>query len=147
MVLHRLDQVLVHLLAGHKVPIKIENDPEQQSTLTFQWKTPPPSADTSLWSEVGDGIDYTFVYGPTSDQVIAGYRLLTGRATMLPNWVFGLWQSRQRYETADQSLDVIKQFRQRQIPFDNIVQDWQYWRADAWGSHQFDPTRFPDPVA
>ena len=140
------DQVLVHLLAGHKVPIKIENDPEQQSTLTFQWKTPPPSADTSLWSEVGDGIDYTFVYGPTSDQVIAGYRLLTGRATMLPNWVFGLWQSRQRYETADQSLDVIKQFRQRQIPFDNIVQDWQYWRADAWGSHQFDPTRFPDPT-
>jgi len=45
---------------------------------------------------------------------------------MLPNWVFGLWQSRQRYETADQSLDVVKQFRQRQIPFDNIVQDWQY---------------------
>ena len=36
------DQVLVHLLAGHKYPIKIENDPEQQSTLTFQWKTPPP---------------------------------------------------------------------------------------------------------
>ena len=141
------DQVLVHLLAGHKYPIKIENDPEQQSTLTFLWKTPPPTSDTSLWSQVGDGIDYTFVYGPSADQVIAGYRLLTGRATMLPNWVFGLWQSRQRYETADQSLDVVKQFRQRQIPFDNIVQDWQYWRADAWGSHQFDPTRFPDPVA
>jgi alpha-D-xyloside xylohydrolase len=140
------DQVLVHLLAGHKYPIKIENDPEQQNTLTFLWKTPPPDAGTSLWSQVGDGIDYTFVYGPSADQVIAGYRFLTGKATMLPNWVFGLWQSRQRYETADQSLDVIKQFRQRQIPFDNIVQDWQYWRADAWGSHQFDPTRFPDPV-
>ena len=140
------DQVLVHLLAGHKYPIKIENDPEQQSTLTFQWKTPPSSADTSFWSQVGDGVDYTFVYGPSPDQVIAGYRFLTGKATMLPNWVFGLWQSRQRYETADQLLDVVKQFRQRQIPFDNIVQDWQYWRTDAWGSHQFDPTRFPDPV-
>ena len=94
------DQVLVHLLAGHKYPINIQNDPEQQSTLTFQWKTPPPSADTSFWSQVGDGIDYTFVYGPSPDQVIAGYRFLTGKATMLPNWVFGLWQSRQRYETA-----------------------------------------------
>jgi len=139
------DQVRVHLEAGHRYPIRIENDPEQQSTLTFQWKTPAPDADTSLWSQVGDGIDYTFVYGPSMDKVIAGYRFLTGKATMLPDWVFGLWQSRQRYETADQSLDVVKQFRERQIPFDNIVQDWQYWRADAWGSHQFDPTRFPDP--
>jgi alpha-D-xyloside xylohydrolase len=139
------DQVRVHLEAGHKYPIRIENDPEQQSTLAFLWKTPAPDADTSLWSQVGDGIDYTFVYGPSMDQVIAGYRMLTGKATMLPDWVFGLWQSRQRYETADQSLDVVKQFRERQIPFDNIVQDWQYWRADAWGSHQFDSTRFPDP--
>ena len=139
------DQIRVHLEAGHKYPILIENDPEQQNTLTFLWKTPAPNSDTSLWSQVGDGIDYYFVYGPSIDQVIAGNRLLTGRATMLPNWAFGLWQSRQRYETADQSLDVIRQFRERKIPFDNIVQDWQYWRPDSWGSHQFDPTRFPNP--
>ena len=139
------DQIRVHLEAGHRYPIRIENDPEQQSTLEFEWKTPPPDDKTSLWSEVGDGIDYDFVYGPSIDQVIAGYRMLTGKATMLPNWVFGLWQSRQRYETAQESLDVVEQFRQRHIPFDNIVQDWQYWRPDAWGSHEFDPTRFPDP--
>jgi alpha-D-xyloside xylohydrolase len=141
------DQVRVHLEAGHKYPVRIENDPEQQTTLNFLWKTPAHDSDTSLWSQVGDGIDYYFVYGPSIDQVIAGYRLLTGKATMLPNWAFGLWQSRQRYETSDQSLDVVKQFRARQIPFDNIVQDWQYWRADAWGSHQFDASRFPDPDA
>jgi alpha-D-xyloside xylohydrolase len=139
------DQIRVHLEAGHSYPIRIENDPEQQNTLGFLWKTPAPDSDTSLWSQVGDGIDYYFVYGPSMDQVIAGYRLLTGNATMLPNWAFGLWQSRQRYETADQSLDVVRQFRERRIPFDNIVQDWQYWRPDAWGSHEFDPTRFPDP--
>ncbi|HVN92967.1 MAG TPA: TIM-barrel domain-containing protein [Terracidiphilus sp.] len=141
------DQILVHLEAGHRYPIRIENDPEQQSTLEFEWKTPPPDSDTSLWSQVGDGIDYDFVYGPSIDKVIAGYRMLTGKATMLPDWVFGLWQSRQRYETAQQSLDVVREFRRRQIPFDNIVQDWQYWRPDAWGSHEFDPTRFPDPDA
>jgi alpha-D-xyloside xylohydrolase len=139
------DQIQVHLEGGHKYSLRIENDPEQQNILNFLWKTPAPSSDTSLWSQVGDGTDYYFVYGPSSDQVIAGYRLLTGQATMLPDWCFGLWQSRQRYETADQSLDVVKEFRERKIPFDNIVQDWQYWRADAWGSHEFDATRFPDP--
>jgi alpha-D-xyloside xylohydrolase len=139
------DQVRVHLEGGRKYSIRIENDPEQQNTLEFQWKTPAPDDDTSLWSEVGDGIDYYFVYGPSIDDVIAGYRLLTGKATMLPNWAFGLWQSRQRYETSQQSLDVVKEFRHRQIPFDNIVQDWQYWHVDAWGSHEFDPARFPDP--
>lgn len=141
------DQIRVHLEAGHKYSIRIENDPEQQNTLEFRWKTPNPDDDTSLWSQVGDGVDYSFVYGPSIDQVIAGYRTLTGKATMLPDWVFGLWQSRQRYETAQQSLDVVREFRRRQIPFDNIVQDWQYWRPDAWGSQEFDPTRFPDPDA
>jgi alpha-D-xyloside xylohydrolase len=139
------DQIRIHFEAGRKYSIKIENDPEEESTLEFRWKTPDPSADTLLWSQVADGTDYYFVYGPDMDKVIDGYRLLTGKATMLPNWTFGLWQSRQRYETADQSLDVVKQFRQRQIPFDAIVQDWQYWRPDSWGSHEFDPTRFPDP--
>lgn len=139
------DQIRVHLEAGRKYSIRMENDPEQQNTIEFRWKTPAPNADTSLWSEVGDGVDYYFIYGPSIDQVIAGYRLLTGKATMLPNWAFGLWQSRQRYETAQQSLDVVRQFRERKIPFDNIVQDWQYWRPDAWGSHEFDPARFPDP--
>ena len=139
------DQIRVHLDARHKYSLRIENDPEQQDTLELLWKTPAPDDDTSLWSEVGDGIDYSFVYGPSIDDVIAGNRLLSGKATMLPNWAFGLWQSRQRYETSEQSLDVVKEFRQQQIPFDNIVQDWQYWHVDAWGSHEFDPTRFPDP--
>ena len=139
------DQIRVHLEAGLKYAIRIQNDPEQQDTLEFLWKTPAPDDDTSLWSEVGDGLDYYFVYGPSIDRVISGYRLLTGKATMIPDWGFGLWQSRQRYETSQQSLDVVKEFRQRRIPFDNIVQDWQYWHLDAWGSHQFDPARFPDP--
>ena len=65
---------------------------------------------------------------------------------MMPQWIFGLWQSRQRYRTAQESLDVVKGFRSRGIPFDNIVQDWFYWKADAWGSHEFDPARFPDPA-
>jgi alpha-D-xyloside xylohydrolase len=80
------------------------------------------------------------------DQVVGGYRKITGEAPMMPRWAFGLWQSRQRYETAQQILDTLKGFRSRGIPLDNIVQDWFYWKADAWGSHKFDPERFPDPA-
>lgn len=117
------------------------------TTMQLRWKTPVAERPTTLWSEVGDGVDYTFVYGPQLDRVLAGYRELTGRATLMPIWAFGLWQSRQRYETAQQSLDVLAEYRRRRIPVDNIVQDWFYWRKDQWGSHQFDPERFPDPQA
>ncbi len=114
-------------------------------TVQLLWKTPARERATSLWSEVGDGVDYYFVYGPDLDRVVAGYRRLTGEAPMMPRWAFGLWQSRQRYETQQQSLDTVDGFRSRRIPFDTIVQDWFYWPENAWGSHRFDPQRFPDP--
>jgi alpha-D-xyloside xylohydrolase len=139
-------QVKLQLTAGQYYKIRIETDGEQQTRMHLWWKTPADTDNTSLWSEVGERVDYDFVYGPKLDDVVAGYRTLTGAAVMMPQWIFGLWQSRQRYETAQQSLDVVNEFRKRQIPFDNIVQDWQYWKVDSWGSHVFDPTRFPDPV-
>ena len=140
------DQVKVQLAANQRCAIKVEWTAEQGSTLRLTWKTPSAEAGKfSLWSEVADGVDYYFVYGPKLDNVVAGYRLLTGQAPMMPLWAFGLWQSRQKYDTAQQSLDVVGEFRKRKIPFDNIVQDWQYWKPDAWGTHQFDPSRFPDP--
>ena len=141
------DQVKVHLEANHRYPVRIEWNTEQGTTMLFKWKTPSPEADRfSLWSEVADGIDYYFVYGPKLDTVVAGYRELTGQAPMMPFWSFGLFQSRQRYETSKESLDVVAEFRKRKIPFDTIVQDWQYWKTDSWGTHVFDPARFPDPV-
>jgi alpha-D-xyloside xylohydrolase len=79
------------------------------------------------------------------DDVVAGYRRLTGKAPMMPQWAYGFWQSRQRYETQDQLLGVVREYRKRQIPLDNIVEDWFYWPQDQWGSHQFDKIRFPDP--
>ena len=63
---------------------------------------------------------------------------------MLPRWAYGFWQSRQRYETQDQLLGVLREYRRRDLPLDNIVQDWRYWPEDSWGCHCFDPTRFPD---
>lgn len=99
----------------------------------------------SLWSEVADEIDYYFIRGNNADHVISGYRKLTGKAPIVPKWALGFWQSRERYKTQDEIIDVVKEYRKREIPVDNIVLDWQYWRDPEWGSHEFDTARFPDP--
>lgn len=105
-------------------------------------------ADRLTWdSEVGTAADYYFFAGPSLDQVVAGYRALTGAAPMLPRWAFGLWQSREHYETQAQLLGVVAQYRRLGIPLDAIVQDWQYWKAGGWGSDRFDRTRYPHPAA
>lgn len=101
----------------------------------------------SIWSEMGQMMDYYFINGNSADEVISGYRTLTGKAPIMPKWAMGFWQSRERYKTQDEILGVMKEFRQRQIPIDNIVLDWNYWPEDAWGSHDFDTARFPDPKA
>jgi alpha-D-xyloside xylohydrolase len=143
------DIARVRFDAGRRYRVKLEWTRDQGgiAAMKLLWKTPAPSADTSLWSEVGDGIDYYFVYGPEIDAVIAGYRRVTGDAPIPPRWAFGLFQSRERYRTSQESLDVLAGFRSRAIPIDTIVQDWFYWKEAEWGSHRFDPDRFPDPEA
>jgi len=101
----------------------------------------------SFWSEMGKQIDYYFINGKSMDDVISGYRTITGKAQVMPKWSMGFWQSRERYKSQKELLDVLKEFRKRQIPIDNIVQDWSYWEENQWGSHEFDKKRFPDPEA
>ncbi|MEO6102329.1 MAG: TIM-barrel domain-containing protein, partial [Pseudoxanthomonas sp.] len=93
----------------------------------------------------GQMIDYYVVAGDSTDEVIAGYRELTGKAVLLPKWAYGFWQSRERYKTQQELTDVVDGYRSRGLPLDNIVEDWSYWPEDAWGSHDFDLARFPDP--
>lgn len=137
----------VPMEAGKRYPIRIDWVPNGGFIgLTALTPEPPGTDDQlSLWSEVGDQIDYYFIHGETMDEVIGGYREVTGKAPMMPKWALGLWQSRERYQTQDELLDVVRAFRERRIPLDNIVLDWRYWPDPAWGSHEFDTTRFPDP--
>jgi alpha-D-xyloside xylohydrolase len=133
--------------AGKPVDIRIEWEPNA-GYMALLHNDPLPAADrNSLWftSEAARAIDYYVVAGGDMDGVISGYRKLTGKASMMPKWAYGFWQSRQRYNNQDEVVGVVREYRRLGIPLDNIVQDWFYWREDDWGSHRFDPARFPDP--
>jgi alpha-D-xyloside xylohydrolase len=135
------------MTAGIPVRIRIEWIPND-GYLALLHNDPLPDAERhslTFTSDVGSAIDYYFVAGGTQDEVIGGYRALTGKAVMMPRWAYGFWQSRQRYTTQKELVDVVAEYRKRRIPLDNIVMDWFYWKEDSWGSHQFDKTRFPDP--
>lgn len=137
----------VPMQAGEKKSIRVEWTP-QDGYFRLLHRNPLPEADRhslSLASETGKAIDYYFVGGSDMDEVIAGYRDITGKAVMLPRWAYGFWQSRERYKTQDELLSVLREYRERKIPIDNIVLDWRYWEDDSWGSHEFDASRFPDP--
>jgi alpha-D-xyloside xylohydrolase len=102
--------------------------------------------ETSLWSDVASSLDYYFIYGKNMDSVIAGYRNLTGQAPLYGKWAYGYWQSKEHYENRDELLSVVNEYRKRQIPIDNIVQDWDYWDgAQNWGQLFFDEKKYPNP--
>ncbi|HOO43393.1 MAG TPA: glycoside hydrolase family 31 protein, partial [Bacteroidales bacterium] len=141
----------VDMEAGKEYPVRVEWLPDGGvSYLALKLYTPVDPAEQekqSWWSEMADMIDYYFIKGDNADDVISGYRLLTGKSQIMPKWAMGFWQSRERYKTSDELLGALNEFRKRGIPIDNIVQDWSYWPVDAWGSHEFDSERFPDPKA
>jgi alpha-D-xyloside xylohydrolase len=90
-------------------------------------------------------LDYYFMYGPEIDTVIKDYRSITGNPPMFGKWVFGYHQSKCQYNSQAEVLSIAKEFRNRKIPIDNIITDWQWWTD--WGTFQFKPAQWPNPTA
>ncbi|MEP6674426.1 MAG: glycoside hydrolase family 31 protein [Ferruginibacter sp.] len=101
---------------------------------------------TSFKSDVGDCIDYYFMYGGNADGVIADMRDLTGQAPMFPLWTYGYFQSKERYKSQDEVIDVVKKYRALKVPLDGIIQDWQYWGNNyLWNAMEFLNVDFSNP--
>ncbi len=139
----------VELEKKKRVQLRIEWQPDGGESYCGLRVAEPRSAEErgqlSVWSEMAKDMDYYFIAGENLDQVISGYRTLTGKASLYPKWVLGFWQSRERYKTSEEVESTLAEFRKRHIPIDNIVQDWNYWPEDQWGSHQFEASRYPNP--
>lgn len=97
-------------------------------------------------SEVGDCIDYYFMFGENMDGSIACMRNLTGQVPMFPLWTYGFWQSKERYRSQDEVVAVVKKYRELDVPLDGIIQDWQYWDSNyLWNAMEFLSPQYRDP--
>lgn len=141
----------LNLTAGKKIPLKVEWEPDGSVSYSglrvLSPVDPHEQGKQSWWSEMTKQLDYYFIAGNNIDEVISGYRTLTGKAPIMPKWAMGFWQSRERYKSSEEILSTFHTFRKRRIPIDNIVLDWNHWPEDTWGSHEFDKKYFPDPQA
>jgi len=132
---------IANLKAGdHTVQIvcKTANTPR------LTWK--PTGDETTFRSPNAKSLDYIVFFGKDADEVISTYRNLSGNVPMLPLWAYGFWQCRERYTSGQHLVKTIEQFRERNLPVDVIVQDWQYWGKNGWGVPKFDTTNYPQPA-
>jgi alpha-D-xyloside xylohydrolase len=143
---------------GKKIMLRQENMkiciPFIQSTIGYGlfWNNYSPTlfednAEGMSFESTGKNADYYFMYGKTSDGVIGQMRQLTGEAPMFPLWTLGYWQSRERYTSQNELIDVVKKYRELGVPLDGIVQDWQYWSTDNayWNAIEWGNPQFPNP--
>jgi len=139
------------LEAGRKYKLRVEWKPDGGSSYialrAYAPVDPEIQNQITMWTEMVPESDYYMMVGDNMDGVISDLRTLVGKANIMPKWAMGYWQSREAYRTQDEIVDNMRTMRERGIGVDNIVQDWNYWVQDSWGSHDFDPARYPDPQA
>lgn len=92
-------------------------------------------------------IDVFLIGGQTPEEILRGYRMLTGFPPMLPLWSFGIWMSRMTYFSADEVEEICDRLRSEHYPCDVIHLDTGWFRTDWLCEWKFNPERFPDPQA
>ncbi len=98
-----------------------------------------------LRSNAAHAIDYYFFYGPEMDSIVHTYRAMTGHAPLYPEWAYGFWQSKDRYNSQQELLNVAQEYRSQHVPLDAIVQDWFWWVRQ--GDPEFRADAYPDVPA
>ncbi len=98
------------------------------NTASHSWFDNRFPTELKLSTDAADAIDYYFIYGPEIDQIVHQYRDLTGHAPLFGEWVYGFVQSKDRYRSAKELLDVAAEYRSQHVPLDLIVQDWFWWK-------------------
>ncbi|MDE7349559.1 MAG: DUF5110 domain-containing protein, partial [Muribaculaceae bacterium] len=102
--------------------------------------------ETTLTMEAANTVDYYFIKGAIPENVVEGYRYLTGNVAMMPRYIFGYVQSKERYVSSEDIVNTLKEYRRRHVPIDVIVQDWNYW-PQGWGYMKMNRDYYPDPKA
>ena len=99
---------------------------------------------TRFSSDCCQAIDYV-VIGGNPKTVCSTLADLTGHAPEMPHWATGFWQSRLRYETQDDLLEVVRKYKELNIPVSAFIVDYFHWTEQ--GDYKFDPKYWPDVKA
>jgi alpha-D-xyloside xylohydrolase len=116
------------------------------NTASFSYMDNRFPLELNFESMLSDKIDYYVLYGPQMDGIIHEYRSMTGHAPLFPEWAYGFFQSKDRYESQEEILAVAAEYRRRHLPLDAIVQDWFWWKDGGKGDPVFN-SNYPDVPA
>ena len=90
-------------------------------------------------------LDVFLIGGQTPEEILRGYRMLTGFPAMPPLWSFGIWMSRMTYFSADEVEGICDRLRSEHYPCDVIHLDTGWFRTDWLCEWKFNPERFSNP--
>ena len=117
----------------------------------FLWNNPAPGQvefglNRTVWTaDSAYQADYLVFVGDTPAEVMNRYARLTGFAPKMPEWAAGFWQSKCRYESQEEILEVTRKYHEMGVSVDAIVIDYFHWTEQ--GNCDFDPKYWPDPAA
>jgi alpha-D-xyloside xylohydrolase len=137
---------LAHRNAQASIPFYVSN-----RGYGFLWNNPAVGRAvfaeniTEWYAECTDKMDYWITAGDTPKEIIRRYADVTGKVPLMPEYGLGFWQSKLRYRTQEELLNVAREHKRRGLPMDVIVADFFHWPLQ--GDWKFDPENWPDPDA
>ena len=81
------------------------------------------------------------IEGDNAYDIIRQFRRVIGQSYIAPSWAFGFQQCRWSYYTADEVREVVRQYREHQIPIDAVYLDIDY--MEAYKDFTVSEERFP----
>ncbi len=115
----------------------------------FLWNNPAAgraefASNITRWrADATPGLDYWITAGETPERILRTYIAATGLPPACPDWVTRFWQSKLRYRSQEEVVNVARGYRKRGIPLSCIVIDFFAWTRQ--GEWEFDPAKWPDP--
>lgn len=88
-------------------------------------------------------IDYWITSGDSPKQITEQYTEMTGRTPDMPENLLGLWQSKLRYRTPEEVLEIVEGYHERGIQLSTIAIDYFHWPKQ--GEYRFDKDFWPEP--
>ncbi len=140
----------VKLEKGKRVPVKIEWEPNGGVAYCGLRAYKPVDDSTrkqmSWWGEMQDMVDYYFVYGTDMDDVISGYRTLTGKSQIMPKWGHGLLAKPRKVQHTGRSAVYYHRISQTQHTYRQHRNRLAPLKQDSWGQPRVRPRTLPQPL-